>query len=65
MRLEGTPTSGLVAQVCARGVETFLPEGWKMRLGRLWGRCAAFLCDAPESERLRGGSDGVEMGRCW
>jgi len=54
VRLEGTLTSGLVAQVCARGVETFLPEGWKMRLGRLWGRCAAFLCDAPESERLRG-----------
>jgi len=65
VRLEGALTSGLVAQVCARGVETFLPEGWKMRLGRLWGRCAAFLCDAPESERFGGGSGWVEMGRGW
>jgi len=64
VRLERTLTSGLVAQVCARGVETFLPEGWKMRLGRLWGRCAAFFGDAPKSESLRGGSDAVEIGHC-
>lgn len=36
-----------------------------MSLGSLWGRCAAFFCGAPESERSRGerGSGDEVLGR--
>lgn len=39
-----------------RGIE--LHRKRMMRLGKLWGRCAAYCAHAPKSERLGGGDCG-------